>query len=78
MEGSELRYSQRLHLLRRAQHHGVGRFDANLIIAMVQHRMGLIEIPPAPERTRGLSRFTLVTAAVTQLLIVAAVWWLVG
>jgi hypothetical protein len=33
-----LRYSQRLALLQRATRMNIGRFEANLIIALVQHR----------------------------------------
>jgi hypothetical protein len=33
-----LRHSQRMALLRQAKHSGISRFDANLIIASVQHR----------------------------------------
>ena len=36
---SPLRYSQRLELLKEAGQRGIGRFEANLIIASVQHRL---------------------------------------
>ena len=38
LEGPVLRYSQRRRLLKAAARAGVGRFEANLIIAAVQHR----------------------------------------
>jgi hypothetical protein len=38
LQGGVLPYSDRQRLLRRAARLGIGRFDANLIIASVQHR----------------------------------------
>ncbi|MGB7159781.1 MAG: hypothetical protein WBD40_17070 [Tepidisphaeraceae bacterium] len=38
MDGSLLRYSHRTRLLRQAARRGIGRFEANLIIAAVQHQ----------------------------------------
>ena len=38
MTASVLRYSQRLELLRSARRFGIGRFEANLLIAAVQER----------------------------------------
>jgi hypothetical protein len=40
LEGPILRYSLRLKHLREAERRGIGRFEANLIIAAVQHRAG--------------------------------------
>src|SRR4051812_48908230 len=40
VEHSTLRYSRRLALLKEADQLGIERFEANLIIAMVQHRLG--------------------------------------
>jgi hypothetical protein len=40
IEDGVLSYSRRLQLLRTAQEMGIGRFEANLIIAAVQHRTG--------------------------------------
>lgn len=37
MDGPVLRYDERSRLLRRAQQLGLGRFEANLLIATVQH-----------------------------------------
>jgi hypothetical protein len=48
LDGGILRYTQRLRLLKAAASMGIGRFDANLIIATVQHRFGQ---PPAAEPT---------------------------
>jgi hypothetical protein len=77
MEGTELRYSKRQHLLKRADHYGIKRFDANLIIAMVQHRLGALEtIDPEPARP---SRLLLAAAFLAvQSAIVLAGWWLVN
>jgi hypothetical protein len=74
LDGRDLRYSQRLKLLKRADHFGIRRFDANLIIAMVQHRMPHTQ---QPEDSRKSSWLPTVTAfALTQGLIVAAAYWL--
>ena len=39
MDGPILRYSVRCNLLRHAAAHGIARFEANLIIAAVQHQI---------------------------------------
>lgn len=38
MVGPDLSYPERVRLIKRAAHFGIRRFDANLIIAMVQNR----------------------------------------
>ena len=50
-----LRYSQRLELLKEAARRGIGRFEANLMIASVQHRMKCTapRTPDAPPRRFG-------------------------
>ena len=40
MEGPILRFSKRQELIRQAEGLGIRRFDANLLIAAVQHRLG--------------------------------------
>jgi hypothetical protein len=40
MEGSLIRYSKRLELMALAERLGIGRFEANLLIAQVQQRTG--------------------------------------
>lgn len=40
MDGPVLRYTHRTCLIRAAERHGIGRFEANLIIAAVQHEAG--------------------------------------
>jgi hypothetical protein len=77
MEGAELRYSKRQYLLKRADHYGIKRFDANLIIAMVQHRLGGVEMA-APEPA-GPSRLLLAaTFLAVQSAIVLVGWWLMN
>src|SRR4051794_38981135 len=41
LDGPLLRYSARLVLLKEAQRRGLGRFEANLVIASVLHRAGM-------------------------------------
>lgn len=51
VERSTLRYSRRLALIREAERMGIERFEANLIIAVVQHRLGKLELEsPQPAR----------------------------
>ncbi|HZK80463.1 MAG TPA: hypothetical protein VFC46_05330 [Humisphaera sp.] len=73
-----LHFSKRQVLLKTAQNLGIGRFHANLIIAVAQHQAGRHAIPPVtfqPARGRSL----LVTVSIilmVQALIVAAVWFM--
>ncbi len=71
VEHSTLRYSRRLQLLREAQRLGIERFEANLIIAMVQHRLGQLNID-SPEPTRRFVVGPWVAVAVVQIAIVLA------
>ena len=69
---SPLRYSQRLELLKEAGRRGIGRFEANLIIASVQHKLGLSTVlapTRRPLRLPGLLAFLLV-----QSIIVWGLW----
>lgn len=85
MDGPVLRYSERTRLLRRAEQLGIGRFDANLLIATVQHRHrgraeAFIEAPiaEAPRGGRGPSWRAGNILAVALLVEAAAVvvgWW---
>src|SRR5262245_3018244 len=75
LDGQDLRYSRRQKLMKRADHFGIKRFDANLIIAMVQHRA-----QPLPQKVSATkkSRMPIVAAVIfTQSLIIAAVLWLI-
>ncbi len=74
MEGPLLRYPARVALLKQAQRAGLGKFDANLIITAVQHRMGE-RIARAPRPDRPWMR-TLVIALIFQAWILAGLYWL--
>lgn len=70
-----LSYSDRLRLLGVARRLGVGRFEANLIIAAVQHRSAgsrsSLSSPPAPGHLRLAG---LLTFVVLQSLILVSLW----
>jgi hypothetical protein len=71
-----LRYSQRLSLLKEAVERGITRFDANLIIASVEHQL----INDRPDTTADLNSWRLsvwVMFATLQSLITAGVWRLI-
>ena len=69
---SPLRYSQRLALLKEADRCGIGRFEANLIIASVQHRLKL-ETPAYTPR-KALRLPGVFACLLLQTLIVWCVW----
>jgi hypothetical protein len=83
MEGTVLRYAERRNLLAAARRMGIGTFEANLIIAAVQH--GRRNEPVAAVATpneRGNGRYrvlgpTLVALTLESILIIGAwqVWW---
>ena len=75
LDGCVLRYSNRLSLLDRAAKMGIGRFEANLIIATVQYRRE--HVPANPPR-RSYLPILIAFAIGLQALIVAAVWRLLG
>jgi hypothetical protein len=74
MEGPVLRYPARIALLKQAQRAGLAHFDANLIIASVQHRMGerIVRKPPTD---RPWLR-NLAIALIFQAWVVAGIYWL--
>jgi len=74
IERSTLRYSRRLALLKEAQHLGIERFEANLIIAMVQHRLGQLDIPEQPSRSR-VPAWLIVTAVQVVIIGTALILW---
>src|SRR2546430_2781705 len=53
MDGPILRYSMRRQLLREADARRIGRFEANLIIAAVQHQADRIVIRPISRRSKS-------------------------
>jgi hypothetical protein len=74
IEAGVLRYSRRKRLLAEAERRGIGRFDANLIIAAVQHRAQRTLVEPSrPSRIRT----DWIAAALLQCCILAALWWMV-
>lgn len=76
LDGPLLRYSQRLVLLEDAERRGIGRFEANLIIAAVLHRHGMAqeyELPPVPSRMEWLA--PVLTFVCLQTAIVLGAWW---
>jgi hypothetical protein len=78
LEGTTLRYSKRVMLLRDARRRGIRRFDANLIIASVQERLqgSGVEVPQArPHRTW---RSCAAVVIVVQGLILAGATYVLG
>lgn len=74
-----LRYSRRATLIRQAEQMGIGRFQANLIIAQVQYRMTLErpETTPAARTRRGwLPAVSLVLAI--EGVLASAVWYVLA
>ena len=80
MDGPVLRYAHRTRLLRAAERSGIGRFEANLIIAAVQHEAGANR-PASTTRETGRAWMrggAILTVAATQSLIAFAMWCVVG
>jgi hypothetical protein len=76
--GTVLRYSQRAHLLRHAQKLGIGRFEANLIVATVQHRRGG-DVSGWDSGQEGNGWWLpVVLFLAIQITITAGVWWVVA
>ncbi len=75
LDGPVLRYSNRQALLKEAQRLGIGRFQANLIIATVQHEM--VDVPEAAAEAEQihLPRILALVLAI-QSIILLAVWGL--
>lgn len=76
LDGPVLRYSQRQKLLGQAGRMGIGRFQANLLIASVLHEKGIgqeYELPPARKWAGPVVAFVL-----TQGAVLAGVWWVMG
>ena len=77
MDGPVLRYSLRTRLIREAEQHGIGRFEANLIIAAVQHEAGERTVTERVEQ-RSSRVQAIVAFCLTQGAIVAGVWWMIA
>src|SRR4051812_4524231 len=73
-EKGPMRYSQRLTILKNAAAMGLGRFEANLILAIEQNR----RFPTSIERPRRDWTFACALASFVMLqsLILSAAWWI--
>ena len=71
-----LRYSDRLALLKEAQRRGVGRFEANLVIARVLHQEGMGQTYEMRPKS-GWVGLALVVGLV-QGAIGMGLWWMLG
>lgn len=69
-----LRYSQRLEFIKEATRRGIGRFEANLIIASVQHRLQMSVAEPARRRGKRLGLAGLMAFVAVQGLIALGYW----
>jgi hypothetical protein len=78
MTGPILPYSQRENLLRAAARMGIGRFEANLIIAAMQHRVRCNETQDETPivSTRVSPRALFLTGAFVQTMIIVGVRWI--
>lgn len=80
MDGPVLRYSHRTSLLREATRRGIGRFEANLIIAAVQHQAGETRVTePVAARSASSSSSSswmavVIAFAATQCAILTGLW----
>jgi hypothetical protein len=74
LEGGVLRYSARAQLLAAAADMGVGRFQANLIIAAVQHQVDAAETRGSTASSPILGRLIIALVVLLQLAILLAAW----
>jgi hypothetical protein len=78
-----LRYADRKDLLQEAARAGIGRFEATLLIAAVQHREADVSRPAprrytlAPRSSRLIASPIVFTALLLQGLIAGAAWWVI-
>jgi hypothetical protein len=81
LEGPVLRFSRRQQLIRQAEKLGIRRFDANLLIAAVQHRLGSEKSEKADqsisERSPWRFALPLGLAIALQAVIVLGAWQLI-
>jgi hypothetical protein len=77
LDGPVLRYSQRTALLSEAERRGIGRFDANLIIASVLHGSGKRQEYQMAPRSYPRWLTTVLVVLVLQAAIVVGAWWVV-
>ena len=74
IEGSILRHSERKALLRRAESLGIGRVDANLAIASVQHQLGQLHFTSARPKPRSKGWMTFLIFLAIESLIALTLW----
>jgi hypothetical protein len=77
IDGPVLRYSHRTTLVREAEQRGIGRFEANLIIAAVQHEAGERRVTEPVSTTSRSWIGAAVAVVATQGAIVLALWSLI-
>ncbi len=77
LDGRILRYSCREELLRRAKALGIGRFDANLLIASAQHQATAGTTSPMLRQQRGLSKVVMASVALAVQSILLVGLWLI-
>jgi len=75
MGSGPMRYSQRLEMLKTASAMGLGRFEANLILAIEQNRANPLDCAQPTRNWSGI--VTCLTVALVQSLICAGIWWIV-
>jgi hypothetical protein len=80
LDGQHLRYSKRLRLIKRAEELGIRRFDANLIIALVQHRAKpvIATVKPSAKPRRKFPIAGIACFAIIQSAIFLAAWWMIS
>jgi hypothetical protein len=78
LAGPVLPYSQRLVLLHEADQRGIPRFEANLIIAAVQHRHQYATCPPIAITARRFPSLisTLLFILVQSAILLCCIWWI--
>jgi hypothetical protein len=74
LDGPVLRYSRRLALLKEAQRRGVGRFEANLMIASVLHRAGMGQECEMRPRVEWVA--PVLTVLFVQSTLLLGAWWI--
>jgi hypothetical protein len=74
MEGDLLSYSARLRLLAAAAKLGIERFEANLIIAAVQHRARRLPVPRAARSSWPLAYLIAAAVVVQGLVLLIGAW----
>jgi hypothetical protein len=76
LTSAPLRYSRRIALLKAGEALGLGRFEANLILAIEQNKLHPVSFDP-PRRS-WFPTAALLTAGVIQSGLIAAAWWVMS